>query len=60
MSDDKKSELIDACTAFTVHGACKTLCEFQQLQGLVNWSLNAFPLLHLALCKSYKKVSGKV
>jgi hypothetical protein len=60
MSDAKKTELIDACTAFTVRGARKSLREFQQLQGWVNWSLNVFPLLRPALCESYQKISGKV
>jgi len=32
MSAEKCSELITACTAFTVRGARKTLREFQKLQ----------------------------
>jgi hypothetical protein len=59
MSEAKKSELIDACTAFTVRGARKTLREFQRLQGWVNWSLNVFPHLRPALCESYNKICGK-
>jgi hypothetical protein len=60
MSDAKQSELIKACTAFTVRGARKTLREFQKLQGWVNWALNVFPNLRPALCESYHKISGKV
>src|ERR1700729_2476086 len=59
MSEAKQSELIDACTAFTVRGARKTLREFQRLQGCINWALNVFPHLHPALCKSYRKIVGK-
>jgi hypothetical protein len=60
MSEAKRSELIAACTAFTVRGARKTLWEFQKLQGWVNWALNVLPHLYLALCKSYQKITGKV
>ena len=59
MSSAKKDELIDACTAFTVRGARKTLREFQRLQGWINWALNVFPHLRPALCESYRKISGK-
>src|SRR6267154_5911731 len=60
MSDAKQSDLIKECTAFTVRGACKTLQEFQRLQGWINWALNVFPYLQPALCKSYHKISRKV
>jgi len=59
MSDVKRSELIEACSSFTVHGARKTLREFQKLQGWVNWALNVFPHLRPALCESYQKICGK-
>jgi hypothetical protein len=60
MSESKKRDLIEACTAFTVRGARKTLREFQRLQGWVNWALNVFPHLRPALCESYRKISGKI
>jgi hypothetical protein len=60
MSESKKTDLVDACTAFTVRGARKTLREFQRLQGWINWALNVFPHLRPALCESYHKISGKV
>jgi len=62
MADARKSALVSACTAFTVRGACKTLQEFQRLQGWVNWSLNLFPHLQpaRALCESYHKINGKM
>jgi hypothetical protein len=59
MSEMKKSELVNACTGFTVRGARKTLREFQRLQGWINWALNVFPHLRPALCESYEKISGK-
>ena len=59
MSDSRKTELVNACLSFTVRGACKTLREFQHLQGWVNWALNVFPHLRPALCESYCKISGK-
>jgi hypothetical protein len=59
MSKTKQSELIAACTTFTVRGARKTLREFQKLQGWVNWALNVFPHLRPALCESYQKLVGK-
>jgi hypothetical protein len=59
MSAEKCSELITACTAFTVCGARKTLREFQKLQGWINWALNVFPHLRPALCESYQKITSK-
>ena len=55
----KHSELINTCTIFTVRSACKTLREFQKLQGWINWALNIFPHLWPALCESYQKIVGK-
>jgi hypothetical protein len=40
-------------------GTRRTLQEFQQLAGWVNWSLNIFPLLKPALSNVYDKMSGK-
>jgi hypothetical protein len=59
MSKAKHSELVEACTAFTVQGARKTLREFQKLQGWINWALNVFPHLCPALCELYQKIIGK-
>ena len=59
MSHAKRTELIDACTVFTVRGTCKTLREFQCLQGWINWALNVFPHLWPTLCESYCKILGK-
>ena len=59
MSDAKRTKLIDACKVFTIRGTQKTLCEFQRLQGWINWVLNVFPHLCPALCESYRKILGK-
>src|SRR6202050_5274645 len=59
MSGAKRLKLVEACTAFTIRGARKTLREFQRLQGWVNWALNVYPLLRPALCESYSKILGK-
>jgi hypothetical protein len=59
MSEAKKSELITACTAFTVRGARKTLREFQRLQGWVNWSLNVSPIFGLPFANPTKIFPAK-
>src|ERR1700722_13093765 len=58
MLQAKRSKLIEACTAFAICGSHKTLCEFQKLQGWINWALNVYPHLRPALCESYHKVIG--
>ena len=40
-------------------GTRRTLREFQQLAGWVNWSFNVFPLLKPALSNVYMKIKGK-
>jgi hypothetical protein len=40
-------------------GTRRTLREFQQLAGWVNWSFNVFPLLKPALSNVYMKIRGK-
>jgi hypothetical protein len=59
MSLEKREELIAACETFMISGACKTLREFQRLQGWINWALNVYPRLRPALCQSYHKIIGK-
>src|ERR1700678_2758077 len=47
-------------TATTAPGGThRTLQEFQQLAGWVNWSFNVFPLLKPALSNVYMKIKGK-
>jgi hypothetical protein len=40
-------------------GTRRTLRDFQQLAGWINWSFNVFPLLKPALSNVYAKISGK-
>ena len=41
-------------------GTRRTLREFQQLAGWINWSFNVFPLLKPALSNVYAKMRGKI
>ena len=63
MDDEDCMRLIQHVTDFiaTVPGGTRrTLHEFQQLAGWINWSFNVFPLLKPALSNVYAKLSGKV
>jgi hypothetical protein len=57
MSEAKKSELISACTAFTVHGACKTLQELIFILFLflnqVYCARGILPKLHITATGGY-------
>ena len=46
-------------TATAPGGTRRTLKEFQQLAGWINWSFNVFPLLKPALSNIYTKIAGK-
>ena len=62
MDDSDKTKLIQHVTDFTATapgGTRRTLREFQQLAGWINWSFNVFPLLKPALSNVYAKISGK-
>jgi hypothetical protein len=62
MDDEDKKKLLDHVTDFmqTALGSTRRmLCEFQQLVGYINWSLNVFPHLKLALSNVYQKISRK-
>lgn len=55
---DGKAELVAQVSKFA--GLCqRTLQEWQQLTGWINWSLNVFPLLRPALANVYDKMKGK-
>ncbi|KAF9019728.1 hypothetical protein BDZ89DRAFT_958978 [Hymenopellis radicata] len=57
---DSKSDLVDHVRDFAdTLSRRRTLHEFEQLAGWVNWSLNVFPLFKPALCNLYSKMSGK-
>jgi hypothetical protein len=42
-----------------LHGIQRSLQEFQQLAGWINWALNVFPLLKPGLSNVYDKISSK-
>ncbi|KAF5358845.1 hypothetical protein D9757_014248 [Collybiopsis confluens] len=55
---ESKSELIQQVRMFA-NSRRRTLHEWQQLAGWMNWSLNVFPLYRPALCNVYAKMRGK-
>ena len=62
MDDHDRARLIQHINDFmetTPGGTRRTLREFQQLAGWINWSFNVFPLLRPALSNIYAKISGK-
>lgn len=62
MDEEDRTRLIQRVTDFTVTapgGTRRTLREFQQVAGWINWSFNVFPLLKPALSNVYAKISGK-
>lgn len=60
MYSNSKANLVLAVQEF-IHTKSHqhTLKEFLYLQGWINWSLNAFPLLCPSLCAMYARTSGK-
>ena len=56
---DKLIQHIVNFTATAIKGTRRTLQEFQQLAGWINWSFNVFPLLKPNLSNMYAKISGK-
>jgi hypothetical protein len=62
MDDEDHGKLIQHVSDFvqTASGGMRrTLHEFQQLAGWINWSLNVYPLLKPALSNVYDKISSK-
>jgi hypothetical protein len=62
MDEEDRSRLISQISGFTATapgGTRRTLREFQQLAGWVNWSFNVFPMLKPALSNVYAKLAGK-
>jgi hypothetical protein len=62
MDEEDRSRLIQQISAFIAvapGGTRRTLREFQQLAGWINWSYNVFPLLKPALSNVYAKIGGK-
>ena len=62
MDDEDRTRLIKQVSDFSATapgGTHRTLREFQQLAGWINWSFNVFPLLKPALSNIYAKLGGK-
>jgi hypothetical protein len=62
MDEEDRERLIQRVTNFaatTTGGTRRSLKEFQQLAGWINWSFNVFPLLKPALSNVYAKIGGK-
>ena len=62
MDEEDRTRLIQQISDFIATapgGTRRTLREFQQLAGWINWSFNVFPLLKPALSNVYAKISGK-
>jgi hypothetical protein len=62
MDEEDKGRLIQRVSDFSATapgGTRRTLREFQQLAGWINWSFNVFPLLKPALSNVYAKIGGK-
>jgi hypothetical protein len=62
MDEEDRSRLIQHVSDFSTTapgGTRRTLREFQQLAGWINWSFNVFPLLKPALSNVYAKIGGK-
>jgi hypothetical protein len=62
MDNEAKTKLFERVANFTCTAPCGTqrsLREFQQLVGWINWALNIFPLLKPGLSNIYNKISGK-
>jgi hypothetical protein len=62
MDDEDRTKLLDHIADFictTTGGVRWSLCEFQQMTGWINWSLNVFPLLKLEHSNVCNKISSK-
>ena len=62
MDEEDRTRLIQCVTDFIAvapGGTHRTLQEFQQVAGWINWSFNVFPLLKPALSNVYAKIGGK-
>src|SRR5271168_1356721 len=62
MDEEDRTWLLQHVSGFcatTPGGTRRTLREFQQLAGWINWSFNVFPLLKPALSNVYAKIGGK-
>lgn len=62
MDEEDRTRLLQRVSDFSATapgGTRRTLREFQQLAGWINWSFNVFPMLKPALSNVYAKIGGK-
>ena len=59
LSGDRQAELIARVRDFSRIGKRRSLLEYQQLAGHINWSLPVWPLLRPCLSAVYAKIAGK-
>lgn len=62
MDEEDRTRLLEHVSIFAATapgGTRRSLREFQQLAGWINWSFNVFPLLKPALSNVYAKIGGK-
>ena len=62
MDEEDRRKLVQHVSDFAATapgGTRRTLREFQQLAGWINWSFNVYPLLKPALSNVYAKISSK-
>ena len=56
---EAKEHLLRELTEWCEKGVRRKVKEWQQLAGWINWVLNVYPLIHLALNNIYAKIKGK-
>ena len=62
MDEEDRVRLLERISEFAATapgGTRRTLREFQQLAGWINWVFNVYPLLKPALLNVYAKIGGK-
>ena len=59
LSGDRRAKLIARVHNFSRIGKRRSLLEYQQLTGHINWSLPVWPLLQPCLSAVYAKIAGK-
>jgi hypothetical protein len=62
MDDEDRVKLLKHVADFiqtASGGTRRSLCEYQQITGYINWALNVYLLLKPALSNVYDKISGK-
>jgi len=56
LSKEKLDDIVQAIQAFCLRSGSQTLQRFTEMSGILNWSLNVFPLLKPGLRALYEKI----